>query len=196
MTPAQTLLILAPALPAIAAADPSDLTMWLLHSPDKSEHLAWAQVQPTVDSPFDTAALLQGAARWTGPVYGPSPYFFGNVASQYLEAELHLNELFARAHYDYVVVLSDHSMTRQAAGAFPGQHLTPPAYQGVFAIAGPGVRSGQDLGTISALDVAPTVAYLLGLPVAQDLPGRLVVEAFTPEHVAANPIWRVPTWGS
>jgi len=47
---------------------------------------------------------------------------------------------------------------------------------------------------VSLLDVAPTLAYLLELPVADDLPGDVVTAAFAPEHLAAKPIRRVPSW--
>jgi hypothetical protein len=181
-------------LDALAAREPTDLSVILFHSPDKTEHVRWCTVQPTAADPVDTTALLAQAAAWTGPVEGGN-YHFGEVASQYLEADLHLSQHFADAAYDYVVLVSDHAMTFNTTTAiFCGLHETPPAFHGIFALAGPGVRAGADLGTMSVLDVAPTLAYLLDLPVATDLPGRVVVEAFTPEHLAAHPIRTVAHW--
>jgi predicted AlkP superfamily phosphohydrolase/phosphomutase len=75
-----------------------------------------------------------------------------------------------------------------------GIHTLPQSYHGIFALMGPGVVPGRTLDTVSVLDVAPTIAYLLGLPVARNLPGRVVTEAFTPAHLAAHPIRTVPSW--
>jgi arylsulfatase A-like enzyme len=49
--------------------------------------------------------------------------------------------------------------------------------EGVFAIAGSGIRSGIDLGTRQIVDVAPTFLALLGLPVPSDSDGTVMSEA-------------------
>ncbi len=183
-------------LDRIAAHEQTDLTMWLLHSVDKTEHIMWTTVQPLITVPLDESTLLDQASKWTGPVYG-GVWVFGDVASQYLEADLHLRELLDVAHYDYVMLVSDHSMTVNIDYPHPsvnGIHTLPQSYHGIFALMGPGVVPGRTLDTVSVLDVAPTIAYLLGLPVARNLPGRVVTEAFTPAHLAAHPIRTVPSW--
>jgi arylsulfatase A-like enzyme len=38
------------------------------------------------------------------------------------------------------------------------------------------------------IDVAPTILYALGLPVPEDMDGRVLIEVFTQEHLAANPV--------
>jgi hypothetical protein len=173
--------------------------MWILHSVDKSEHATWASVQPTADDPVDVSAILEQASQWSGPVTGGCCSFalgfaWGDVASQYLEAEQHVTRILATAHYDYVLLASDHSMTRNPGDGIPGFHILPPSFDGIFSITGPGIVPGRDLGTVSLLDVAPTLAYLLELPVADDLPGAVVTAAFTDKHLIANPIRRVATW--
>lgn len=40
----------------------------------------------------------------------------------------------------------------------------------------------------SVLDITPTVLYLSGLPVGQDMDGSVLVEAFDPEYLQKNPI--------
>jgi hypothetical protein len=183
----------AESLAALAPREQTDLTMWLLHSPDKAEHVTWCTIQPIIGEPLNVQALLAEAAAWTGPVLG-GKWAVGTVASQSLEADLHLGSLLGQVRYDYVVLLSDHAMSRAANGLFCGNHNVPPAFHGVFAVSGPGVRAGVDLGVVSVLDVAPTLAYLLDLPVAADLPGRVVAEAFTAEQRASQPVRVVPAW--
>ena len=54
-----------------------------------------------------------------------------------------------------------------------GQHCT-------FVLAGPGVKEGIALrGQVRAVDVAPTLCYLLGLPMPRDVEGGVVYEALT-----------------
>jgi predicted AlkP superfamily phosphohydrolase/phosphomutase len=51
------------------------------------------------------------------------------------------------------------------------------AIDGVFALAGPGVRAGVDLGTREIVDVAPTLLALLGAGVPDDVDGTVMREA-------------------
>jgi hypothetical protein len=45
------------------------------------------------------------------------------------------------------------------------------------------------------LDLLPTLLYLHGLPVADDLEGEPIWRLFTREHLAAHPLRRVPSYG-
>lgn len=94
-----------------------------------------------------------------------------------------------------VILMSDHG--------FHPDHLRPasipdipagPAIEhrdfGVFAISGPGVKSGEVLHGPSVLDVAPTILTLYGLPVGEDMDGKVLSHSFlnTPQ-VAFIPSW-------
>jgi predicted AlkP superfamily phosphohydrolase/phosphomutase len=59
---------------------------------------------------------------------------------------------------------------------------------GVFVVAGPGVRAGVNLPRLSILDVAPTVLHLAGEAVPVDFEGCVPVEAFTDEFREARPV--------
>jgi len=88
-------------------------------------------------------------------------------------------------------------MTRSPPGAaLAGGHgpQSPEAHDGIFAVSGPGIRRGVVLDDVSILDVAPTLAYLLNLPIAEDLPGRVVTEAFAGRGAEKRPRITVPTW--
>jgi hypothetical protein len=173
------------------------LYMMIIHSIDKSEHTTWSQIQRTAGDPIDTDRIHSLAEAWTGPVYGPAPFAFGNVISQYMEADRWLEKLLASVHFDYVVFVSDHGMTRRASdvglvGAHgPGQ---PEAHTGIFSITGPGVRAGAELEGVTVLDVAPTLAHILGMPIAEDLPGHFLADAFEDDWLANHPVETVATW--
>jgi predicted AlkP superfamily phosphohydrolase/phosphomutase len=55
------------------------------------------------------------------------------------------------------------------------------AIDGVFAVAGPGVRTGVDLGTRDIVDVAPTLLALLGSEVPDDVDGTVMRDALRDE---------------
>ena len=72
----------------------------------------------------------------------------------------------------------------------PGSHEDAP--DGFLLAYGAPMRSGRArLGSI--VDVAPTVLYLLGLPVARDMDGIARTDLFKPAFTATRPIAFIPT---
>ncbi len=90
-----------------------------------------------------------------------------------------------------VVIVSDHGFG-SATGIFSvkernrellsGNHRP----NGIFLAAGPDIRAGTVEG-LTIIDVFPALAYLSGLPVADDLPGDLDLQLFTDQHLAEHP---------
>lgn len=106
-----------------------------------------------------------------------------------------------RAHYAWI----DGLLGRWMESARPGEVLVLVAdpgrlarragqAEGLLAIVG-GPARAADLGTVSERDVAPTVLHLLGVPRSEELEGRVVEEAFSPEFRAAQPVRRVASYG-
>jgi predicted AlkP superfamily phosphohydrolase/phosphomutase/tetratricopeptide (TPR) repeat protein len=107
-----------------------------------------------------------------------------------------LGTLLEKAGKDTTVILvSDHG--------FHPDHLRPASIPdipagptiehrdfGILAIRGPGIKKGATLHGPSLLDVAPTILTLYGLPVGEDMDGKVLSPAFvrTPE-VAFIPSW-------
>ncbi len=96
-----------------------------------------------------------------------------------------------------VILVSDHG--------FHSDHLRPrgipaepagPAVQhrpfGVFCMKGPHVQQDERIYGATLLDVTPTILTLFGLPVADDMDGRVLVQAF--DH--RPEISRIPSWES
>ncbi|MBW2173061.1 MAG: alkaline phosphatase family protein [Deltaproteobacteria bacterium] len=67
---------------------------------------------------------------------------------------------------------------------FTGHHRM----EGTFASVGKGVKQDSVIEGARIIDVAPTVLYLLGLPIPSDMDGRVLEDAFRPEYLAENPI--------
>jgi len=66
---------------------------------------------------------------------------------------------------------------------------------GVFIAAGPDVLPNAPVRGIHIHDMAPTILFALGLPVADDFAGHAREELFTAEFRQAHPLRHVRTWG-
>ena len=79
--------------------------------------------------------------------------------------------------------LHDFTTNRTIAPAFgpTGDHRL----EGILIAAGPSVRPGAEPIEASLLDVAPTVLHLLGVPVPEDIDGRILTELLDQEHATA-----------
>jgi hypothetical protein len=92
-----------------------------------------------------------------------------------------------------VVVLSDHGFEDGLDDDEQGMHDRAPP--GIIVLAGPGIRAGTRIEGATLYDVLPTLAALLDLPIADDLPGRVLEAAFQPAWRQANPPRRVASYG-
>jgi hypothetical protein len=66
----------------------------------------------------------------------------------------------------------------------PRGHHRP---EGVFLASGPGIRRSAEVAELSIVDVAPLVLHRLGLPLPDDLEGRLPLELLEPEELERRP---------
>lgn len=58
---------------------------------------------------------------------------------------------------------------------------------GMIAFSGPSVRTGR-LGAHNIVDVAPTVLYLLGYPIPENMDGRVITQALTRDFLDSHPV--------
>jgi predicted AlkP superfamily phosphohydrolase/phosphomutase len=70
------------------------------------------------------------------------------------------------------------------------------APDGFLLAVGDGIRPGASLRTASVLDVAPTVLYLLGLPVARDMEGRVLAEIVDDAFARRHPVAVIPSYAA
>src|SRR5439155_15909897 len=68
--------------------------------------------------------------------------------------------------------------------AWSGDHRL----DGVLCLAGRGVFAPTVLRGATVVDVAPTLLHAAGLPVPNDLDGRVLEDAFEPEFLRQNPV--------
>jgi len=97
------------------------------------------------------------------------------------------------------LVISDHGMVRVpregADGSHSGTHVRSHP-DGVLIFSGPGIQSsaGQKIEPGGLLDVTPTILYYLGLPVADDMDGKPMMQLFTREFIKNHPLRRISTY--
>ena len=77
-------------------------------------------------------------------------------------------------------------MDTQAAGQ--GIH----AQTGILIAAGAGMQRMHNRGQAEIMDLAPTVLYLLGLPVPCEMDGRILDEMLDPDWLSTRPPQRLP----
>lgn len=78
------------------------------------------------------------------------------------------------------------------AAALGGEFLDAP--DGVLLLYGDGIRSGELLTEARIVDVAPTLLYGLGFPVARDMDGKVLTTAFDKGFLARNPVTFFPSY--
>ena len=94
-----------------------------------------------------------------------------------------------------VILVSDHGFESGAhrPGTVADQLDTMADWHrpfGILALAGAGIAADERIYGSSVLDIAPTVLHLFGLPVGQDMDGKVLVNALK----EPGEIRRIPTW--
>ena len=131
------------------------------------------------------------------PAIGEEEYdlYHGVLQAGYELHDRMLGTLMAKAAGATVILISDHG--------FHPDHLRPtyipqfhagPASEhrnnGIFAVAGPGIRAGAELPGVGLLDITPTVLALFGIPSGADMDGHVLTGVFeTPPAAGQIPSW-------
>jgi predicted AlkP superfamily phosphohydrolase/phosphomutase len=106
---------------------------------------------------------------------------------------------------DVLIVVSGHglapvSLWRRLGGALLGQEPGGAAHSaspgGLFLAVGSPIRPGSVPRDASVLDVAPTLLYLMGLPVARDMQGRVLTEILDSDFAREHPVTFIPSYES
>lgn len=173
---------------ALSTSSPASLSASYFDAGDAYSHLYWRFREDV------------------GPASEKEKRAWGGVVDRaYAWADAYIADVAHPGPDTVVIVVSDHgcetaSWARRAYYRYwqgrdvSGVHDVIPPPAGFVAAAGGPVRKGVLLKNASVLDVAPNVLYLLGLPVAADMPGRLWLEAYDEDFVEAFPPRPVPTY--
>lgn len=162
------------------------------------------------ERPTDFYALyLKGADGachqfWTDafPESGPSPTereieVFGEVIARYYEYADEIVGEFLDLVDDRttLIVTSDHghSGPKQRGDSYAwGIAMHDPT--GFLALYGKDIAGGQELARASVLDITPTILALCGLPVAEDMDGKVLEDAIDPGFLERHPVASIATY--
>lgn len=142
----------------------------MIYVPDKSK---LAGLTPKLK---DLLGKLEGVER----IYEPAEYASLGLPTPAQNDQM--ADLFVVAKDDYAFThypTGDEAVTDLTPEVYPGHHgylASDPQLNGMFVAWGHGVKRGALLGEIRNLDVAPTVAALLGLKM-ENVEGRVLAEA-------------------
>lgn len=116
------------------------------------------------------------------------------VVKKILEREALFNGPYQEEMPDLVFELSrvkaDYSMNDRVFRREPEYHHRQ---EGVLFAWGKNIRRGEISPAPQGVDITPTVLYLLGLPIAEDLDGKILIELFDPPS-ASRPPYSVPRY--
>ena len=134
----------------------------------------------------------QRSARWIGAYYA--------------HLDLFLSRLWERTPPPKLLAVVSAYGAEPAAGWRRAWHELAPgdppgagyagSPDGVLLLYGEGVRPGALLTGAQLVDVVPTVAYGAGLPIARDLDGRVLTDAFDRAFLAGHPLTFLPSYES
>jgi predicted AlkP superfamily phosphohydrolase/phosphomutase len=139
-----------------------DLTMILLQGIDRVSHYLWVGVEAPEayeDPPFDSA-WREAARIALETYYGYSDALIGHLLS-------------SAGPEDLVIVLSDHGFEADRDGLVTGNHRSPRAEMGVIFARGRGIPPKAEPEETTVNDITPTILAWLGLPIAEDMDGRV-----------------------
>jgi predicted AlkP superfamily phosphohydrolase/phosphomutase len=92
-----------------------------------------------------------------------------------------------------LVVCSDHGF-RFFQGAYSHANPAQAPPDGVIFLAGPGVKRAHRLSGAAIFDIAPTILYAMGQPVAADMDGTVLRQAFEDGFLRRFPVRTIPSY--
>ena len=125
--------------------------------------------------------------------------YFGQVIDRYYQwVDSEIGKYLDRIDDNTTVVIcSDHGM-----GPWLGARLSRKDVrlsgshrkEGIVILWGKNIRRGVTVKPRNVLDVLPTMLYLIGLPVAEDMDGQVMKDAIDPQFLQSNPVQKVSTY--
>jgi predicted AlkP superfamily phosphohydrolase/phosphomutase len=131
------------------------------------------------------------------PVSAAEEEMFGEVIpNYYVEMDGVLADLLTMADENTTVILtSDHGHSGpkpQGESYRIGIAMHDPT--GVLVLWGKDIAAGVELEEPSVLDITPTILALWGMPVADDMDGRVLTEAIEPSFLRGHPVEHIETY--
>lgn len=149
------------------------------HEPDTVQHLFWKWYQPQCFLGVKDKDVREHGDR---------------IPAMQRDFDAFLGKLLQRLEPGTVLIVASdhgHAPTILHQDFFTQHRHGPP---GILLMMGGPVKPGTVLQGADILDLYPTMLYLLGLPVPQDVSGKILLDALDPEFVRQHPVRTTPTY--
>jgi predicted AlkP superfamily phosphohydrolase/phosphomutase len=140
--------------------------------------------------------VLPSEVRRYGHVLDRYTSFLGQIVAEMLEGMRSEDVLVVVSAYGLDPVPLHRRVVSRMMGDVDRSGTHENAPDGFIAAIGNGIREGADFRDASVLDITPTILYLLGLPVARDMEGRVATEVLDPSFTLEHPVIYIPSYES
>ncbi len=177
---------------SIAPRTMPDLLTLYFPGPDDVQHFFWmhsfepdAPIDPEERARFEK--VIPNYLRFLDYVLGEMQRIFDPATTVFVISSDH-----GLGSYDRHTSISQFipSLGRERYPFNTGNHRR----RGVFLLAGPGIKAGRRQEDAHEVDVTPTILHLLGLPIAEDMDGRVITESFESDFVRDYPQTGIPSY--
>jgi predicted AlkP superfamily phosphohydrolase/phosphomutase len=136
-----------------------------------------------IKDPETGAQMITRVYRKEEIYWGP---YLGNAPDLLIDSWLNPAFHPSRAAGDHrgtPIVISERRKSRSVAEKTGGHRSN-----GILLLKGEPFKVGQPLDGAQIIDLAPTILYLMGLPVPDDMDGRVLTDALKDEYLASHPV--------
>jgi arylsulfatase A-like enzyme len=91
-----------------------------------------------------------------------------------------------------IIIVSDHGFSPTYRSIQQAGHYHGP--DGILIASGPSIPAGVEIENACVFDITPTLLALAGIPVAEDMEGRVLEDMILPGFLASHPVETTSTY--
>ncbi len=160
---------------------PTDILAIYFGGIDVVSHIYWQFMEPSFFKKYNISEDEIEKYGWV-------------IRNYYIWMDEIIGSFISRVKKDTsIIILSDHGFGPTGTLPFSGAHSKthpggPVAPDGILIMTGNNINRGAILKEPRVIDITPTIFALMEIPIAQDMDGKVLVEAITSEFINKHPI--------
>lgn len=148
-------------------------------------HVFWRHKEPDHFYP-KFFSLIFNPDRFIRPEENEIRIYKDTIEKYYEYVDNAIGEILKHCDKNTIVIIaSDH-------GQRYAHHMYP--FSGILIVNGENIKQNTKITDASIYDLVPTTLYLMGLPVAEDMDGKIITEAIKQDFLEEYPISYIPTY--
>jgi len=157
-----------------------------LRGTDSIQHLFWKYKEPNHFYP-KFFSLLFGSREFAKPEEDEIKVYNETLDNYYQYTDEMIGEIVEKVDENTTIIIAS------GHGQRYGHHMRYP-FPGVFIINGKNIKQNISISDASIYDLTPTILYFLGLPVAEDMNGKVITEAINEDFLKKYPVRYIKTY--